>query len=131
MDKKAVSPETLYKTLEEVLKKNGKYDRLKAELRNSILCLLKNNSGSSADGSYSEIPPETLLINSLIREFLVWNGYKHAEEVFTVETGQKHGRERREKMTEKLGVEDGSNTEKIPLLYYIVDAFKEKDIAED
>jgi len=41
--------------------------------------LNKNASGDCGDAP--QIPEETKLINELIREYLVWNGYLYSEQV--------------------------------------------------
>lgn len=66
--------------IKESLQKNGTLGRFKGEIRAAVMNVLnKNASGDCGDAP--KIPDETKLINELIREYLVWNGYLYSEQV--------------------------------------------------
>jgi lisH domain-containing protein FOPNL len=60
------------------LRKSGKLNKVKAELRAEIAKLLEPTSTSNTK---PDIPSDTLIINELIREFLTWNGYHYTTSV--------------------------------------------------
>jgi lisH domain-containing protein FOPNL len=62
----------------EDLRKSGKLNKVKAELRAEIAKLLEPTSTSDTK---PDIPSDTLIINELIREFLTWNGYHYTTSV--------------------------------------------------
>lgn len=71
---------TLLQAIKESLQKNGTLGRFKGEIRAAVMNVLnKNASGDCGDAP--QIPEETKLINELIREYLVWNGYLYSEQV--------------------------------------------------
>jgi lisH domain-containing protein FOPNL len=63
--------------VKENLRKSGKLNKVKAELRAEIAKLLEPASTSNKP----EIPSDILIINELIREFLIWNGYHYTNSV--------------------------------------------------
>ena len=63
----------------ENLRRSGKLDKIKAELRAEIIKVLEPTCNPN---SKPEIPSETLVINELIREFLTWHGYHYTTSVF-------------------------------------------------
>lgn len=66
--------------IKESLQKNGTLGRFKGEIRAAVMNVLnKNASGDCGDAP--KIPEETKLINELIREYLVWNGYLYSEQI--------------------------------------------------
>jgi hypothetical protein len=60
------------------LRKSGKLNKVKAELRAEIMKMLEP---ASASDTKPEIPSDTLIIIELIREFLTWNGYHYTTSV--------------------------------------------------
>lgn len=129
--------------IKESLQKDGTLGRFKGEIRAAVINVLNKNSET---GDAPEIPPETKLINELIREYLAWNGYLYTEQVmaagmkrffnllnqvkqnnFSSESYQTGDRLARDVLTTKLGVLDDAKTAKIPLLYYIVAGFQDQN----
>lgn len=112
----------LFKEVKSNLEIDGRLQKFTAELRSTLISML--NGRPSRDQNYNEIPKETRLINDLIREYLVWNGYIYTEEFLVAESGSEKEKPSREDLTKKLGIVDDYSTTKIPLLYYIVCAFE-------
>ena len=106
------------------LKRDGRLGRFKAELRSAVMSILIKSPNES---SLPQLPDETRLINELIREYLVWNGYVYSEQVLVAESGQHNELLPREHLAAKLNVMDDERTLKIALLYYIVAAFQSRD----
>lgn len=74
-----------------------------------------------------QLPPETKLVNELVREYLVWNGYLYTEQILMTESGQQGEKLPRDDLAAKLSVMDDERTSKIPLIYYVVAAFQNQD----
>lgn len=68
----------LFNSIKESLEKRGVTNKINGELRAAILNILNSNESSSQAPA---IPQETRLINELIREYLVWNGFIYSEQV--------------------------------------------------
>lgn len=85
---------------------------------------------SPSDKPPPQIPGETRLLNDLIREYLIWNGYLYADQILLAESGQSSEKPSREYLAAKLGVVDDARTAKIPLLYYVVFAFMQQQEKE-
>lgn len=126
--------------MKESLHNDGTLGKFKAELRAAVMSILNKNHVSNEP---PKIPEETKLINELMREYMIWNGYLYSEQIFTAgrrfffdlkmkkitiigftECGHNKERLERDVLTTKLGVMDDAKTSKIPLLYYIVSAFQ-------
>lgn len=76
------SLEELQAALAENLHARGVTQRVKAHLQHEVLSTLHSDAAP-----VPRPPPEALLINDLIREYLAWTGYDHALAVFNLETG--------------------------------------------
>lgn len=63
--------------MKQTLKQDGRLGRFKAEMRSAVMSVLNKNPTVAGLPS---IPEETKLINELLREYLVWNGYLYAEQ---------------------------------------------------
>lgn len=59
------------------LKQDGRLGRFKAEMRSAVMSVLNKNPTVT---TLPSIPEETKLINELLREYLVWNGYLYSEQ---------------------------------------------------
>lgn len=68
---------TIIAAVKDSLKQDGRLGRFKAELRSAVMSILNKNPASNSSPA---IPEETKLINELIREYLVWNGYLYSEQ---------------------------------------------------
>ncbi|KAI4456659.1 fop n terminal dimerization domain [Holotrichia oblita] len=106
------------------LMQDGRLGRFKAEIRSAVMSILNRNPSERIP---VQIPEETKLINELIREYMVWNGYLYSEQVLVAESAQHSERLPRENLATKLNVMDDDRTVKIPLLYYVLAAFQNND----
>lgn len=64
--------------MKESLDKDGRLGKFKAELRCAVMSILNK---SPSNKTTPQIPDETKLINDLIREYLMWNGYLYADQI--------------------------------------------------
>ena len=78
------SIDDLKTVLKETLEQKGALQKIKAEIRAEIFTALDADNAKGKPGS----PPENVLINELIREYLEYNGYYNAASVFITESGQ-------------------------------------------
>lgn len=69
----------MHLAVKESLNKDGKLGKFKAELRSAVMSVLNR----SPNNPPPQIPDETKLVNDLIREYLSWNGYLYAEQIFS------------------------------------------------
>ncbi|KAK9883202.1 hypothetical protein WA026_001394 [Henosepilachna vigintioctopunctata] len=104
------------------MQNDGSLSKFKAELRAAVMTILNKNHVRNNEPL--KVPEETKLINELIREYMIWNGYLYSDKVFTAECGHNKELVERDILTTKLGVMDDMKTSKLPLLYYIVSAFQ-------
>ncbi|RNF00888.1 lisH domain-containing protein C16orf63 [Trypanosoma rangeli] len=81
--------ESLKEAMREVLETKGVMDHVKAELRAAIFHALQD-SAMHEDGAplaRPPVPPENLLLNELIREYMAFNKMEHSLSVFCAESG--------------------------------------------
>ncbi|KAF5827697.1 hypothetical protein DUNSADRAFT_194 [Dunaliella salina] len=120
---------------------NDQYEMLTAkEVASSIhaiACMvhpMHNKGGGKRCSCYWHLqvhpkPPlsnENLLINELIREYMIYNGYRESLSVFVPETGQPQLRPfDRSMMAESLHINEGPNSRQLPLLYTLVKGAQE------
>lgn len=83
------------------LKENGRYEKIKGEIRKELYGLL---TGEDKSKPTSEQDRENFLINELIREYLQFNGYTSSLSVFMRETGQPEEPMNREFLSQSLNV---------------------------
>mmetsp|Transcript_20826 Transcript_20826/g.45556 ORF Transcript_20826/g.45556 Transcript_20826/m.45556 type:complete len:147 (+) Transcript_20826:87-527(+) len=108
------SVEELKDALKENLENRGVYKQLKAKIRSDIFKALSETEISTKP----ELSNENLVINELIREYLIFNGYRETLSVFLPESGQPQIRPfDRSFLAEHLNVVEGSNSQQLPLLY--------------
>ncbi|KEG10496.1 lisH domain-containing protein C16orf63 [Trypanosoma grayi] len=81
--------ESLKGAMREVLEAKGVIDHVKAELRAAIFQSLQDTAsqGEGAESARPPVPPENLLLNELIKEYLTFNGLEHSLAVFKAECG--------------------------------------------
>mmetsp|Transcript_22822 Transcript_22822/g.63097 ORF Transcript_22822/g.63097 Transcript_22822/m.63097 type:complete len:124 (-) Transcript_22822:535-906(-) len=114
--------EELKEALKSSLQNGGQLNAVKAKLRADIFNTL-------AESEVHPKPPlsnENLLINELIREYMIYNGYRESLSVFLPETGQPQLRPfDRSMMAESLQINEGPNSRQLPLLYSLVKGAQE------
>ncbi|CAM9393021.1 unnamed protein product, partial [Discosporangium mesarthrocarpum] len=115
--------EELEGAVKETLDHNGVLGKIKAQIRAAVYDVLQ---GPSDGVLHPPMANDNLLINELIRDYMVYNRYDNALSVFLAESGQPNDRALdRTFLRDELGVtEDRTATEKMPLLYGIIDMLK-------
>eukprot|EP00761_Pharyngomonas_kirbyi_P007392 gb/GECH01007402.1/.p1 GENE.gb/GECH01007402.1/~~gb/GECH01007402.1/.p1 ORF type:complete len:182 (+),score=59.24 gb/GECH01007402.1/:1-546(+) len=117
-----MSLEELKDVLKDELEKRGVLNKVRARLRAEVFHSLEEND------QIQESPPlnETnLIINELVRDYLEWNRYNHANSVFIKESGQPSESLQRKFLASELNV--GSiyhEKPDIPLLYGIIEMLR-------
>eukprot|EP00798_Chlamydomonas_sp_ICE-L_P005240 gene5240-18471_t len=112
------SVEELKDALRENLDSNGTMRKLKAKIRGEIFAALRDTEAAPAP---QELSNENLVINELIREYMIFNGYRETLSVFLPETGQPLSRPfERSFLAEHLNLIEGPNSKQLPLLYNLV-----------
>lgn len=106
--------------LKDALKSRGVVDSIKSTLRAEVYNVLEDHEAQSA---CPKPAPETMLLNNLIEEYLLYNGYLNTLSVFRPESGQPDAsaaRLGRAVMAHELGVPDTEASSRVPLLYSAV-----------
>lgn len=112
------SVEDLKEALRENLDRSGRLRQLKAQLRADVYTALNPEEATGTP----QLSNENLLINELIREYLVYNNYRASASVFLPETGQPAVRPfDRAFLASHLNVPEGQNSTQLPLLYSLVE----------
>lgn len=105
--------EDMKNVLKDTLEERGVLSELRAKLRMEIF-----NSLNDKPVDKPKLSNENLVINELIREYLIFNNYAHTLSVFLPETGQP---ERppfdRAYVTKRLNIQEDNKTKELPLLY--------------
>ncbi|KAG2496420.1 hypothetical protein HYH03_005646 [Edaphochlamys debaryana] len=115
------SVEELKEALKENLDRSGKLRKLKAQLRADVFGALEA-SNEADQKALPQVSNENLLINELIREYLVYNSYRGTVSVFLPESGQPAVRPfDRAFLVSHLNVPEGPNSAQLPLLYSLVE----------
>lgn len=78
---------SLKAAMRETLESTGQLDNVKAQLRAIVFQALDASSPESR--SRPPVPPENMILNELIREYLSFNGYEHALAVLSAEVGMR------------------------------------------
>eukprot|EP00877_Chromochloris_zofingiensis_P015220 jgi/Chrzof1/9952/Cz04g21260.t1 len=103
--------------LKDTLERKGTLRKLHARIRSEVCQALSETE----ELPKPEPSNENLLINELIREYLIFNGYRDTLSVFLPESGQPAVRPfDRSFMAHQLHTVDGSNSSKVPLLYSLL-----------
>eukprot|EP00879_Flechtneria_rotunda_P013372 GHRR01013962.1.p1 GENE.GHRR01013962.1~~GHRR01013962.1.p1 ORF type:complete len:150 (+),score=47.45 GHRR01013962.1:1036-1485(+) len=103
--------------VKQTLEQKGLLPPLQAHLRSQIYQVVLQ----AEDEQRPEPSNENLIINELIREYLIFNGYRDTLSVFIPETGQPHTRPfGRDFLVKQLNAMETHNTKQLPLLYSLV-----------
>ena len=118
--------DSLKAALIETLESKGILNDLKARVRTEVFRALDDPSTTKP-----EINNENLLINELIREYLIFNNYKYTDTVLVAETGQPEVQLARSFLCKELNVEDTKDSLQLPLLYCLLENFikERKDLS--
>ncbi len=93
------------------LNERGALNRIKAQIRAEIFNTLQSEQASSTKTTDDSIIVEQLLINELIKEYLEWNGYNHALNVFLKESNQQKELSQRKFLESELGIKNITDKE--------------------
>lgn len=105
--------------LKEHLEQNGTLNEIRSKMRAEIFNTL-NNQPKKQD----QLTNQNLIINELIREYLVYNNYNYTNSVLIPEANQPARPLERQFIASQLNVVDDTETRKLPLLYSIVFGIK-------
>ncbi|GBP75083.1 LisH domain-containing protein FOPNL [Eumeta japonica] len=131
MAQKKTSEAELLDAIRRLLKSSGHLNKLQAEIRAKITEALKareeyNGGGIGAAQVAPGAPPDALLVNELVREYLEWNGYLYTASVFASEASLPNERRSRETLCTDVGVRDDHRSSGLPLLANMVAAYTER-----
>ncbi|KAL3143009.1 hypothetical protein ABBQ38_003288 [Trebouxia sp. C0009 RCD-2024] len=98
------------------LENSGKLEQLRAKVRAGIYDAIEGPQETALP-----LSRDNLIINELIREYLLFNGYRNTLSVLLPEARQPQTAPfDRGMLANMLGVAQDSNTDKVPLLYALV-----------
>jgi lisH domain-containing protein FOPNL len=110
------SLEDLKNALKETLDSRGVLGDLKARIRAEIFNALDDQESARPRPS-----DENLVINEMIREYLIYNSYHHTLSVFLPESGQpEHPPFDRTYISRQMRVAEDHKSRSVPLLYGLV-----------
>ena len=107
--------------LKEQLEKNGSLNDIRAKLMSDVFNTLNNNPRQNPSTSN-----QNMIINELIREYLVFNNLNYSTSVLVSEAGQPKKPLERSIIANQLNVAESSETKQLPLLYSIVFGLKSR-----
>ena len=119
------SIEDLKNALKETLEQKGVLNQIRALMRQSIFEAIESD-----DKPQAKLSNENLIINELIKEYLVFNNYLHSASVFQAETGQPKDKLDRNFIANTLNIVESPSSRQVPLLYSIVFGLERKNINE-
>ena len=107
--------------LKDTLEEKGILSEVRAKIRAEIFNALNDKPVTKPN-----LPNENLIINELIREYLMFNNYHHALSVFLPESGQpKKAPFDRKYISKKLKIVEDENSRELPLIYSMIFGMKE------
>ena len=112
------SMKDLKDAIKETLLKSGALPEIRAKIRAEIFHMLQEDSELAPS-----LSNDNLLINELIREYLIYNGYQFTESVLLAESGQHDLRIHRILLEKQLGIKSIKDAEHLPLLYGLIPCF--------
>ncbi|RVE75712.1 hypothetical protein OJAV_G00001500 [Oryzias javanicus] len=108
----------LKSAVRETLEARGVLPELRARMRAEVFSALDEQRESQPALSH-----ENLIINELIREYLVFNRYRHTASVLTAESGLPEAQLDRQFLADELKVSQDASSKSVPLLYGLVSHF--------
>ena len=109
------SVEELKNALKETLEQKGVLNQIRAMMRQSIFEAIQSD-----DKPQQQLSNDNLIINELIKEYLIYNNYLHSASVFQAETGQPKDKLGRDFIANHLNIIETNSSKQIPLLYSII-----------
>ncbi|CAG9580772.1 conserved hypothetical protein [Leishmania major strain Friedlin] len=109
--------ESLKAAMRDSLEANGTISRIKAELRAAIFERLSDVTTKGDDRAVDNppVPPENMVINELIKEYLTFNGLEHTLAVFQLEARSPDSQVPRRVLASELNMASAPSS--VPLLY--------------
>lgn len=108
--------DSLKKAMRESLEANGTISHIKAELRAAVFQSLSNTTAAeNVDQANPPPPPENLILNELIKEYLAFNGLEHSLAVFQLEALSPNSQVPRQVLATELNLAGAPSA--VPLLY--------------
>lgn len=115
------SQESLKAAMRESLEANGTISHVKAELRAAIVERLTDVTTNGDDGralGNPPVPPENMIINELIKEYLTFNGLEHTLAIFQLEGRVPDSQVPRRVLASELNM--AAAPASVPLLYAVL-----------
>lgn len=110
------------------LRERGVLHKIQGQIRQEVLAALKEERDhpdfAAARPDFSS--GDNFVVNELIREYLTWNGLHQTAAALSLESGHPQQNLDRQSLEDNLGVRSGANAAKVPLLYSVVAAVRNK-----
>ncbi len=110
--------------LRQAILSSGKLEHVKAQLRAIIFESFHAAIPDEAKVT-APVPPENLIINELIRDYLTFNGLEHTLAVFTAEASLPQAAVPRGILAREMGLVGAPAA--LPVLYAVVEQTKDRD----
>ena len=114
--------EELKNALKETLEQKGVLNQVRAIMRQSIFEAIESD-----DKPQPKLSNDNLIINELIKEYLVYNNYLHSASVFQAETGHPKDQLDRNYIANHLNIIETNSSRQLPLLYSIIFGLKKEN----
>ena len=124
------STEKLKSSLKESLINKGILNKIKAHMRQEIYNILDNDNDNDNDNYFNQKPKltkENIIINELIKEYFIFNGYTFSSNVLQSEVGQTNNNLNRDNIIKELNIIENGNNKNRPLLYTILSGLQNKN----
>jgi lisH domain-containing protein FOPNL len=118
------SIDKLKSSLKESLINRGILNEIKAHMRQEIFNILDNDNDIN---QRPKLTRENIIINELIKEYFIFNGYNFSSKVLQSEVGQSNSNFNRNNIIKELNIIENENNKNKPLLYTILSGLKNKD----
>ena len=96
----------------EHLEGTGTLNEIRSRMRAEIFNTLNNKNTEKP-----QLSKQNLIINELIREYLIFNNYNYSNAVFVPESGQPDKKLEREFLSKQLNIVEDTQSRQLPLLY--------------
>ena len=118
------SVEKLKSSLKETIINKGILNEIKANMRQEIYNILDKDNDINQK---PKLTRENMLINELIKEYFIFNGYKFSANVLQSEVGQTNSDFNRNNIIKELNIIENKNNKNKPILYAILSGLQNKN----
>ena len=118
------SVEKLKSSLKETIINKGILNEIKANMRQEIYNILDKDNDINQK---PKLTRENMLINELIKEYFIFNGYTFSSNVLQSEVGQTNNNLNRDNIIKELNIIENWNNKNRPLLYTILSGLQNKN----